>query len=197
MARVDLVAFKEGEQFFEGDLLIRLDCKRQLAEWEAADAYKREMELALKSARYLFDNNAGSKFKVDTATARLDRAQADLRALTNRLDQCEIRAPYNGLVTNVGIQEHETSTVGKPLLSIISNNDPSLELIVPSNWLTWIKTGRKFDFHVDETQRTHQCSVTRVSASVDSVSQTVKVFAQFTTTPMDVLPGMSGTANFN
>ena len=195
-ARVDQIAFREGEQFFKGDLLIRLDCRRLIAEWESAEAFKREMDLALKSATYLLDQRIGSKHKVDTAKARVDRAKAELRAMASRVDQCEIRAPYDGLVANVTVREHEMSNTGKPLVSIVSFNNPRLELIVPSNWLTWLKRDMDFDFSVDETQTTHRATVKRVSATVDSVSQTVKIYAQFKTNPMDILPGMSGTAKF-
>ena len=195
-ARINRVAFKEGEKFFKHDLLIELDCRRQQAEWESAKAMQREMELALDSAKYLYRQQAGSTHKVDTATARLDRARADVRAMNSRMDQCEIRAPFDGWVAKVSIHEHEMPTAGKPLISILSNQDPSLELIVPSNWLRWLKTGLQFQFRIDETQTTHRSEVTRIGARVDSVSQTIKIYARFTGHATNILPGMSGTAQF-
>ena len=139
---------------------------------------------------------AGSQYKVDIATARADRAEADRKSAVARLKFCEIHAPYDGVVSKQGIQEYEVANPGKPLMSIISRQAPSLELIVPSVWLTWLKSGTGFSFFADETQRTYNATVTQIGATVDSVSQTVKLYAAFQQAPSDILPGMSGTANF-
>ncbi|WP_319486616.1 efflux RND transporter periplasmic adaptor subunit [uncultured Cohaesibacter sp.] len=196
MARVIETPRIEGDRFSKGDVLIRLDCRRQIAEVEAAEAYMREMELALKSATYLYRQDAGSQYKVDIAQARADRAGADRKSAVARLRFCEIHAPYDGVVSQLSVQEHEIANPGKPLISIVSREAPSLELIVPSMWLTWVKAGVGFDFFVDETQKHYPARVTQIGATVDSVSQTVKLYAAFAAEPSDVLPGMSGTASF-
>ena len=85
---------------------------------------------------------------------------------------------------------------GKRLISIVSEQDPEIELIVPSTWLTWLARGTRFRFLIDETRTEHIGVVTRLSASVDTVSQTIKVFARFESPASDILSGMSGTANF-
>ena len=195
-ARITGIAYKEGEQFFKHDLLLTLDCKRFQAEWESAKALQREMALALKSAKFLYKQQAGSTHKVETAKARLDRAQADVKAMSSRVDQCEIRAPFDGRVSKLHVNEHETPIPGRPIISILANQDPTLELIVPSSWLSWLKVGMKFEFNIDETQTTHGCEVKRIGASVDSVSQTIKIYAGFAQTASNILPGMSGTAKF-
>lgn len=186
----------EGEQFFKHDLLISLDCTRLVAEWESATAIRREMELALKSARYLRKQQAGSDYKVETAIARLDRAKAEAKAINSRVDQCEIRAPFDGRVAKLGIHEHEMPTAGRPIISILSDEDPGLELIVPSKWLMWLKIGMPFQFTIDETGTSHKSEVTRIGASVDSVSQTIKIYARLKEMAPNILPGMSGTAQF-
>nr|WP_321455480.1 efflux RND transporter periplasmic adaptor subunit [uncultured Cohaesibacter sp.] len=196
MARVIAVPFREGDAFSQGDVLVRLDCRKQIADVESAEAFMREMDLALKSAKYLLRQNAGSQYKVDIALARADRAAADRKSALARLKFCEIHAPYDGVVSKLNIQEHEIANPGKPIISIVSRMAPSLELIVPSMWLTWLQVGTGLSFHVDETRKTYPAKVTRIGATVDSVSQTVKLFAAFNVNPQGVLPGMSGSASF-
>ncbi len=67
---------------------------------------------------------------------------------------------------------------------------------VPSTWLTWLKPGAEFQFQVDETDKSYVGVVRRLGAAVDTVSQTIKVFAKFAAPTPDILPGMSGTAQF-
>ncbi len=195
-ARVVSVPFKEGEAFRKGDLLIEFECKRQRAEFASIDATRREMLANLNSALFLKRRNAGSKHDADTARARFDKAKADSAAILARLEECKINAPYNGRIATLNIHPHELPTTTDPLFSIVALKHPQVELVVPSNWLTWLKKGSKFRFLVDETGNTYIGEVERIAPTVSTVSQTIKVFARFLKTTDDILPGMSGTAEF-
>ena len=197
VTRVTQVGFKEGETFKKGDVLIKLDCRRQKAELAAARALEDEMASALRSAQYLFERRAGSREEVDISSAKAERARADAEAHETRLEQCELRAPYDGAIASREVHEHEMTTAGKPLLSIIDVDNPRIELIVPSAWLAWLETGQSFRFQVNETQGLLNGRVERFGATIDAVSQTVKVFAQIEDPPSWVRPGMSGIAEFS
>ena len=59
-----------------------------------------------------------------------------------------------------------------------------------------MKIGSSFDFKVDETGEQLGASVWQIGAEVDAVSRTVPVVARFTSFHGQVLPVMSGTAQF-
>ena len=54
----------------------------------------------------------------------------------------------------------------------------------------------EFTFQLDETGEKVRASVGRIGASVDPVSQSVRLAGEFVSRPPDVLSGMSGTAIF-
>jgi membrane fusion protein, multidrug efflux system len=195
-ALITKVGFKEGEKFNTGDLLIALDCRRLHAELASAKAHHREMKVASTASLFLKKRNASSSQDVEITRAKTDQAQAKIEAILAQIDRCKIIAPYDGRVAELGVHQHEMSVAGKPLLTIVSHQQPKMELIVPSTWLRWLKAGARFRFHVDETDRQHIGQITRLGASVDTVSQTIKVFARFVNSTPDILPGMSGTAEF-
>lgn len=195
-ARVTKVGFKEGGQFRAGDVLVAFDCRRHLAELASAEAQHREMVVIFESSLFLDQRNAGSRQDVETARARADRTAAEAEIIRARLDQCEIAAPFDGRVAEIGIHKHETPVAGTQLFLIVANREPTIELIVPSTWLIWLKPGTEFQFQMDETQNAYVGVVTRLGAAVDTVSQTIKVFATSATPTSDILPGMSGTAQF-
>ena len=195
-ARIKRVRFQEGEAFDKGEVLIEFDCRRQKAELRSANAKRREMLVSLKSALVLNRRRANSRQDVETAQARADIAAAEADAIEARLSACVFIAPYSGYVTEMRVHEHETAKPGSALLSIASRSRPRIELIVPSQWLTWLKTGTAFQYVMDDTGKSHVGVVTRLGASVDTVSQTIKVFANFKEAPENILPGMSGTARF-
>ena len=195
-ARVTKVGFREGGQFRMGDVLVAFDCRQYKAELTSAEAQYREMLVAFESAMFLEKRNAGSRQDVEIARAKADQAAAKAEVIRARLDQCTITAPFDGSVAELGIHQHETPVAGKQLFFIVAKREPKIELIVPSTWLTWLKPGAEFQFQVDETDKAYVGVVRRLGAAVDTVSQTIKVFAKFAAPTPDILPGMSGTAQF-
>lgn len=197
VARILKIGFREGERFNKGDLLIALDCRQQLAQFTSATAALREMEVMLKSASFLNKRGGGSRQELETARARVERARANAEAVAVQVELCEIKAPYDGSVSELKVHEYETAGVGKPLLSITARQGQKIELIVPSSWLAWLEEGKTFTFRVDETQRSYKAVIERLGAKVDAISQTIKIFANFVEPVDRILPGMSGTADFS
>lgn len=196
MARVERIGFRAGEAFKKGDLLIAFDCQRYRADAQAAEATFREMKLTLTSNLQLEKFRAVGRHDVAISKARVDKADAEAQGLKARVAQCEIYAPYDGRVGELAINVHEQPQPNSPLLTIVGDGRLEIELIVPSNWLTWMKVSGRFDFNVDETKNQYSASVARIGAEVDAVSQMVKVIAVFDNAVVDVLPGMSGSAQF-
>ncbi len=195
-ARVAKVGFRVGEPFKKGDLLISFDCERVRAEANAADAVYREMKVTFESNAHLEKFRAVGKNDVEISRARVDKAEAEARALNSRVSQCDLIAPFDGRVAELAINPHEQPQQGKPFLVIVGGDRLEVELIAPSKWLSWIKPGQSFDFEIDEIGRPYKAKVARIGASVEAVSQMVKVIAVFDEPAGDVLPGMSGEAHF-
>lgn len=196
VARVVKVSFKEGQSFRKDDLLVQFDCRHKVAELRSAEARRREVKVALKSAVFLAKRRAGSRNDVEISRARVVRASADADAIRYRLKSCEIYAPYAGRISSMDIQVHEISSTTKPLLSIVALRSPQIELVVPSTWLRWLSRGTQFKFSIDETGRSYNAKIKRMGATVIAVNQTIKVFASFNAPTNEILPGMSGTAKF-
>jgi RND family efflux transporter MFP subunit len=195
-ARITELPLKEGQAFRKGDLLVAFDCRRHQAEAQAAEAAYREARIAHESQVYLQRNQAGSRYDIETAKARADKAGAEAASLAVRLDQCRIAAPFNGRIAELGVNVHETPAPGKPFLTVIDDSTLEVELIVPSAWLGWLKQGTAFAFVVDETGSRYSSHVARIGAAVDPVSQTIKVVGRLDSPDGKVMAGMSGSANF-
>jgi membrane fusion protein, multidrug efflux system len=197
-AQVSATKFKEGDRFVKGDVLIEFDCRRTQAELDAADAQTLEMKLALDNNVALEKYKAVGRADLEISRARVKKTEAEANGLRARLDQCRVVAPFNGRIAELGIQAHEMPAMGKPFLTIIEDQALEIELIVPSDWLKWLRTSTAFNFNVDETKASLPAHVTRIGAAVDPVSQTIKVMGLFDADVAagGILSGMSGNAEF-
>ncbi len=188
------VGAREGQRFKTGDLLIEFDCRRQHHELSALAATVREAQVTYDSHLHLLRSGATNRNDLVISQARLEKAQADHAGLEQRLAGCLIAAPFDGVVIELGVNAHELPTPNKPLMTIVSDRQLEIEVIVPSRELPRLLVGVGFEFTIDETQRMYGAKVLRAGGSVDPVSQTAKVYAVFTATYDDIVPGMSGTA---
>lgn len=193
---ISKISKREGESFKKGDTLVTFDCARFIAEKRSLLAEKKIQELTHKNNKTLLSHNAIGEFDVEISRAKVEKADADIGQLEVRLRQCILKAPFDGRVDEVLVNQHETPKAGAAYIRILEANNLEIEFIVPSNWLQWLKIGAKFDFRIDETAMTYQGRVSHLGASVDPVSQTVKIKGTFASTRHNVFAGMSGSAKF-
>jgi RND family efflux transporter MFP subunit len=195
-ARITSMPFRPGDKFKKGDLLVNFDCAFYQVDLASAEATYNSKKKILENNKQLLALNAMSEIDVSISESDVEIAQAERRMRSIRVEQCRIRAPYNGRVIEVLANEHETVPADKELLSVLNDQELEIELIVPSNWLNWLKTDQEFSFHVDETGREFDANIIKIGAVVDPVSQTVKLTGSFENDSDQVLAGMSGTARF-
>lgn len=193
-AAVSKVAFKEGERFARGDTLVEFDCRRQRAELASSEAQHREMQLIFDNNKLLRQSQAVGRNELEISEARLQKAAAELEGLRVRLDQCVLKAPFDGRVSELGIHELETPQPGKPYIGIIADGELEIDLIVPAAWLADVGVNSQLKFAVDERHTVHDIVVKRLGAAIDPLSQTAKIVAGFMAPAPGVMPGMSGTA---
>ncbi len=195
-APVARVAFRKGQKFRKGDILIEFDCRRYQEDLAGAKAEERAERANFKTQAEMARHRAAGRNEVEIARAKFEKAEAAARALAVRLEQCAIRAPFNGRVQEVSAHEAEMSSPGVPLMKIVDDTNLEIDIIVSSKALAWLKAGSEFRFAVDETNETYPARISRFGAVVDPVSQTVEVIAVFLKPPENVIPGMSGSAIF-
>ncbi|MCB1510387.1 MAG: efflux RND transporter periplasmic adaptor subunit [Hyphomicrobiaceae bacterium] len=195
--RVAKLHVREAQGFKKGDVLVTFDCERLSAEHDSLLAVYREMSLMLESNRYLDRRGAVGKVDVAVSRARVAKAKADAKALAARLKQCKVVAPFSGRVSELRVNEHEIPATGQPFITLVDESQFEIDLIVPSVWLRTLRTGAPLVFAIDETGVSYGARVARIGASVDAVSQTIKIIAVFSGDHQGVLAGMSGSARFD
>lgn len=195
-ARILKAPYKPGQRFKRGALLVRFDCERLNAEKSAVNATKSAAEFKHTNIKELLFAGAAGELEATLAAAEVRRADAELGVIKAKLKDCNIYAPYNGIVQEKHISVFDTPALNAPLLSIVRDGAPEIKLIAPSSWMAWIKSGSTFEFTIDETGKTFPAKVLRTGASVDPVSQTIELTAKFTKPASGAMAGMSGVASF-
>ena len=195
-ARISHLPFKDGQRFKKGQTLIKFDCSKYKAELDAALAEYEARQKTLENSLELSKLNAIGQLEVEISKVDVKKAKASINISKVNVQHCRIQAPFSGRIVKTLVNRYESVNPYDELLSILDDNRFEIELILPSASLRWIKKGMTFDFTVDETGKTYQSKVTELGASIDPVSQTIRVSGAFKKKPKSVVSGMSGSATF-
>jgi membrane fusion protein (multidrug efflux system) len=183
-AKIDALPLREGDSFKRGDKLVVFDCGLYDAQFKKAQAIADSANKLLAVNKRLADLNSVGELELEQSAAKVREAEAELHYMKTSVDKCVIRAPFAGRIAKRLVATHQYVNTGTPLLDILSSEQLELQLIVPSNWLTWMKTGMAFSVQVEELGQKYPAQITRLGARIDPVSQTIAI------------TGMSGWAQF-
>jgi RND family efflux transporter MFP subunit len=187
--------FREGEAFKEGEEIAAIDCAAYRARLLRMDAQVNHARRKAEALRFLDKRGATGKVDLDLAESDLDAAEAEQRLAAIDVSHCSIPAPFSGRVAELKVQPFQYVTTGQPVIDILSDRDLELELLAPSQALSWLKLGASFTVRIEDLGRDFPAVVTRIGARIDPVSQTVKIFGRIDGDAPDLIPGMSGTAH--
>jgi len=187
---------RPGLSFKAGDVLIEHDCQELRAQRDVARASVKTKALDLKNKRALNRLKAVGRHEVAVAQSEVNKALAEAKVIDVQLNYCTIKAPFDGQVSEIFANAHETPRRDGRLLAIVSEGRLELRIIVPSKWLSWISLGTGFEFVSDDTGARYQAQVASVAGKVDAVSQTITIVGTVDNRDERLLPGMGGEAVF-
>ncbi|MEI8393625.1 MAG: efflux RND transporter periplasmic adaptor subunit [Rhodospirillaceae bacterium] len=196
LGRIAKLSLRPGDSFRQGETLFALDCRLYQAQWGRAKSELNRAQRTLEMQKRLEDLGSGSRYDRTQANAAVERAGAELTQMSLTLEMCVVTAPFDGRVVERKAQPQQVIAPGQPVLEIYETKNFDIQLLVPSQWLSWLSRGRRFSVHVEETGGDYDAEVMEIGARIDPASQSVKVFGRFEDTPESILAGMSGTASF-
>lgn len=191
IAATILQVLKEnGEVVKKSELLVRLDDTAirdslQSAE-EAARASAQTLDQAERQFQRLKTLRASgmtSMQQLEDAEVRRNNAQSDLvaakaRAVSARqqLQRTEVRAPFDGIVSERKVSPGDTALVGKELLKVIDPNSMRFEGLVVADKATDIKVGQSVSFRVNGyAGQVFSGKVKRVDVAANATTRQVEV----------------------
>lgn len=195
--RIAKIPFNHGDRFKKGDVLVAYDCSNIRAEADIAKVEKIYTGKRMQGTDQLFKLDIISD--MDRAGALIEDQKATIKdkLYQARLQDCDIRAEFDGRVTNRLANPGEYTRTDRVLMEVASNETLQVEFLVPSKWLRWVNIGAPISITVSETEKKYTAKITRIHGEVDPVSQSIQMVAALDSYDDPLLPGMSGKAIIN
>lgn len=195
LSSVVLQVYKEnGEAVKRGDLLVRLDDTAirdaLTSATEAARASAQSFDQAerqFQRLKTLRASGMASTQQLEDAEIHRNNAQSDLVAAKSKtaqarqqLQRTEVRAPFDGIVSERKVSPGDTAQIGKELVKVIDPTSMRFEGLVSADKVNSVKIGQPVTFHVNGYgEQEFNGKVKRVDPAANPVTRQVEVLVAF------------------
>jgi RND family efflux transporter MFP subunit len=173
------VRVENNQAVNKDDVLFVLDRPRFELALHQAEASVAAIAVALAQARRENERNRNltdlatteqveeGQSKVDQLVAQLNSARAQRDVARLNLDRTTIRAPVNGIVTNVELRPGDYATVGRQVLALLDTDTIHVDGYFEETKLPWIRVGDRALVHIMGIKATLQGSVESIDAGIE------------------------------
>ena len=192
---VVLAVLKEnGDPVKRGDLLVRLDQMSIRDSLTAADASARAASQAYDQAERQYQRMTKLRetgvvslqqledVEIQRNSAQSEREAARTRVVTARqqLERTEVRAPFDGIVSDRKVSAGDTAQIGKELVKVIDPTSLRFEGLVSADSIGEVKAGQRVNFRIHGFEdRDFTGTVTRVNPAANVTTRQVEVLVSF------------------
>lgn len=194
--------FKAGQRYNSGELIIGIDAAEYRASVQSAKSNLYNLitsimpdlrldypEVSLKWQAYLngFDLERTTP-ALPEMTSEQERyfisgrgiltAYYNVKNLEERLSKYNIRAPFNGVLTEVLVTEGTLVRSGQKLGEFIDTGLYELEVAIPKTYSDMLQIGEQVSLVNLERTREYSGTVARINARMDQSSQTITAFIE-------------------
>ncbi len=193
-AVVTQVLKDNGEPVKRGELLMRLDDTSIRESLQSADAGARAASQAFEQAqrqverlKTLQAQGMTSAQALDDAEGRRNAAQSELVAARGRvvsaqqqLRRTEVRAPFDGVVSERKASVGDTAGAGKELVKVIDPRGMRFEGMISADRMDDVKAGQRVTFRINGFgDEEFAGTVKRIDATANATTRQVEVMVAF------------------
>jgi RND family efflux transporter MFP subunit len=196
---------ENGDVVRRGDLLVRLDdtairdglASAESASRAAAQAFE-QAERQFQRMTTLRTSGMASAQQLEDAEVRRNNAQSDLEGAKTRvvlarqqLQRTEVRAPFDGVVSDRKASAGDTAQVGKELVKVIDPASMRFEGLVSADNIGAVKAGQAVNFRVNGyPDQEFTGKVRRLNPAANATTRQVEVLVDFTGEKQPRLAGL-------
>lgn len=196
---------ENGDVVRRGDLLVRLDdtairdglASAESAARAASQAYE-QAERQFQRMTTLRASGMASAQQLEDAEVRRNNAQSDLESAKTRvvqarqfLQRTEVRAPFDGVVSDRKVSAGDTAQVGKELVKVIDPASMRFEGLVSADNVGSVAPGQAVTFRVNGyPDQVFTGKVRRMNPAANATTRQVEVLVDFTGRTQPRLAGL-------
>ena len=191
------IFFEEGSKVKKGQVLAKINDAPLQAQLKKLEAQYQSTEDRLARQKALYEKEAVSKEAYQEAEANFNKLQADIEECRAKLDQTELKAPFDGII---GLRQVSVGAYASPSISVatLTNTEKlKVEFAIPERYAGVLQNGAKLTFTVEGIDEVFPAQVYATNSKVDQGTRTYLVRAIYDNSKGKLVPGRYVSVTLN
>ena len=137
------IKVQQGTNVKSGDVLAEVNSKNVLASYEISHATLRQAEDGYERVKKVHESGTVADVKLVEIETQLAKARAAAKSSEESLEECKVKAPFNGTVSEVLVEKGVHVNPGTPILKLVDLSTIEVSIPVPEGEIGRIKIGQK------------------------------------------------------
>ena len=137
------IKVQQGTNVKSGDVLAEVNSKNVLASYEISHATLRQAEDGYERVKKVHESGTVADVKLVEIETQLAKARAAAKSSEESLEECKVKAPFNGTVSEVLVEKGVHVNPGTPILKLVDLSTIEVSIPVPEGEIGKIKIGQK------------------------------------------------------
>ena len=180
-----------GQEVGEGAPILALDDRKYRNRLQEAEAKLSFAKLELSRYQKLSDANSGPKKRQEKAETDYREALAYVDQAKKDIDECVIKAPFEGVITLNDISIGASVDERSELFTLVDMDPIKIDFRVPAQWLRYLSIGQSIGVKVDGfLDEKFEANIEAMDATVDPTAHTILVRGSIDNKKRILKPGL-------
>jgi len=188
--RLISLPFYEGDRVKQGEILARIDDSLLKSERDKANATLKQAQQDLQRLQSLVKRQLASDDELSRALTAVDQAASEVELLQNRINRSQIRAPFEGVITERLREPGDVVPVYSHILSLMEPGYLKAEIPVSELLLSHIEPQQPVSMRIDALgEQQYTAVVSRIHPTVNPSTRQGIVEVKLQPVPDGARPG--------
>ena len=176
LGQINELAVEEGAIVQQGDILATLDSRDAELALEQAEITFRKAEREFKRAQTLYGQSLVTQEEFEMKKFDMEKASSDQKMAKRKLDQMQVAAPFDGMITNRYCEIGQNISTADKLFTIAQVSTLKTDVFLPEHQIKTLQKGQQVILSRDNSfEKTMQGTIERLAPVVDAATGTLKV----------------------
>lgn len=194
---VSILNVEKGSRVRKGQVLAVVESQMVKSSYDIALSNLRQAEDAYDRVKKVFDKGGISQLQMMDIQTKLDKARASAEASAKAVEDCKVKAPYDGIVSEVLVDKGVEIAPGQGIVRIMDNSKHKIRISVHENDINSINIGDSARVEIPALGlQDIPVLVCEKNISTDRLSHSYDCFLRIKSEPSGIMPGMAIKATF-
>lgn len=175
MGKINRLSVKEGDKVRRGQVIAQVDAEVMVRNLQEMKTSYELLKTLFEKQEKLWKQSIGSELQYLQAKNNKESMEKRIAALNSQISQATIKAPFDGTIESILVNEGEMAAPGLPICRMVGSQDQYLQADVTEQMIGKVKKGDKVNVEFPSLGKSITTTVSAVGDVINPENRTFSV----------------------